>query len=324
MTRLSAETAGKFSKDKGCFGVQSRRVLMIFWDGVGYGKKDAATNPFFTVHLPTFTALFDGEVPSLRHRRIHTKKASVVPVDTTLGMKGLPQSGTGQAAIFTGVNASKIVGQHFGPYPHSSLHKTIREKNIFVQLHQRGKKTYFANAYPQRYFDYLAAHKARIPVVALSSISAQQPLHDHVELAAGKAISADITGTRWNEFGYSNVRPLSAVEAGRRFYDLSRSVDFILFEYFLTDYVGHSKNMDSAVDALERMDGFLAGILEQFDEANDTVLFISDHGNIEDLSIKSHTRNPTPLIVIGSQRKYFTSNIQKLYHVTPAIISFLT
>ncbi len=302
----------------------TRRVLMIFWDGVGYGKKDAATNPFFTAHLPTFTTLFDGEIPSLRDQKIYTKKAGVVPVNTTFGMKGLPQSGTGQAAIFTGVNASKIVGQHFGPYPHSSLHSTIREKNLFTQLHQRGKKTYFANAYPQRYFDYLAAHKARTPVVALSSISAQQPLHDHIELAAGKAISADITGTRWNEFGHQDVHPVSAAEAGRRFYELSRAVDFILFEYFLTDYSGHSKNMETAVDTLERMDGFLSGILEHFDEATDTVLFISDHGNIEDLSVKSHTRNPTPLIVVGNQREYFTSHIHKLYHVTPAIISFLT
>ncbi len=300
------------------------RVLMIFWDGVGYGKKDAMINPFFKAHLPTFTTLFGGEIPSLRHQRIHTKKASVVPVNTTFGMKGLPQSGTGQAAIFTGVNASKIVGQHFGPYPHSSLHSTIRGKNIFTQLHQRGKKTYFANAYPQKYFDYLSAHKARTPVVALSSISAQLPLHDHAELVLGKAISADIIGTRWNEFGHPNVHPISAVEAGKRFYALSRSVDFILFEYFLTDYSGHSKNMDTAVDTLERMDGFLAGILEHFDEVNDTVLFISDHGNIEDLSVKSHTRNPTPLIVIGRQKNYFAERIHCLYHVTPAIVSFLT
>lgn len=297
---------------------------MIFWDGVGYGKKDGGINPFFCASLPTFSALFNGKIPSLRNQKIHSRKASVVPVNTTFGLKGLPQSGTGQAAIFTGTNASRIVGQHFGPYPHSSLHKTIREKNIFTQLHQHGKKTYFANAYPQRYFDYLSAHKARTPVVALSSISAQQPLHDHSDLAAGKAISADITGTRWSEFGHSDVLPISAIGAGRRFYELSRTFDFSLFEYFLTDYVGHSKNMNSAIDALERMDGFLAGILEHFDEVHDILLFISDHGNIEDLSVKSHTRHPVPLIVVGNHKEYFTRRIHRLYHVTPAIVSYLT
>ncbi|MDE3057936.1 MAG: metalloenzyme [Bacteroidota bacterium] len=301
-----------------------KRVLMIFWDGVGYGKKDAAVNPFFRASLPTFAGLCGGNIPSLRHQRIHTKRARVAPVDATCGMQGLPQSGTGQAAMFTGVNAPKIVGQHFGPYPHSSLHAAIREKNLFTQLSRRGKKTYFANAYPQRYLDYLAAHKARTPVIALSSISAQQPLHDHAELAAGKAISADITATRWNEFGHPDVDPVSAVEAGRRFYDLSCAVDFILFEYFLTDFSGHSKNMNSAIEVLERMDGFLAGILERFDEEHDTLLFISDHGNIEDLSVKSHTRNPTPLIVVGKAKEFFTRRIRKLYHVTPAIVSFLT
>ncbi len=48
-----------------------------------------------------------------------------------LGVEGLPQSGTGQTSIFCGVNASKIVGKHFGPYPYSTLIPIIKEKNIF-------------------------------------------------------------------------------------------------------------------------------------------------------------------------------------------------
>jgi len=63
--------------------------------------------------------------------------------------------------------------------------------------------------------------------------------------------------------------------------------------------------MKSSVDILQRMDGFLAGILDSFDDRNDILLFVSDHGNIEDLSTKSHTRNPVPLIVVGSQRNSF-------------------
>ncbi len=102
------------------------------------------------------------------------------------------------------------------------------------------------------------------------------------------------------------------------------SFDFTVFEYFFSDKAGHSQKMKSAVDILERMDGFLAGVLDSFDDQNDILLFVSDHGNIEDLSTKSHTRNPVPLIVVGSRRQFFYGKITKLTDVTPTIVSFFS
>jgi len=298
-------------------------VLMIFWDGVGYGKEDSSINPFFAGNFPTFKKLFDGSIPSFRNRKIISSRASVTPVNTTLGVVGLPQSGTGQTAIFTGVNAPKKIGKHFGPYPYSTLVPIIKEQNVFVQLQQRRKSVFFVNGFPKKYFDYINSPRGRTPVVALSYIAAGRALNTIEDIAAGKALSADFTNEGLNTFGYQ-LPVMSTFEAGRRFYKIGRSFDFTLFEYFFSDKAGHSQKMKSSVDILQRMDGFLAGILDSFDDRNDILLFVSDHGNIEDLSTKSHTRNPVPLIVVGSQRKFFCDKIKRLTDITPAIVSYLS
>jgi hypothetical protein len=298
-------------------------VLMIFWDGVGYGREDASSNPFFSANLPTFTALFGGSMPSLKNRRIYSSLATTTPVNTTLGIQGLPQSGTGQTAIFTGVNAPQKIGRHFGPHPSSALIPIIHTKNIFVRLQQRGKKGYFVNAFPQRYFDFINSPRGKTPVVALSYLSAKLRLNTVEDIVAGQALSADFTNEGLNSFGYQ-LPILTTRQAGKKFYEIGESSDFTLMEYFFSDKAGHSQKMKSAVDVLERMDGFLAGILESFNHQDDILIFVSDHGNLEDLSTKSHTRNPVPLIVVGEDRKYFSARITKLTDVTPAIVSFLS
>ena len=297
--------------------------LMIFWDGVGLGKEDSRTNPFFAARLPNFREVLGGALPSLRRRRIHSGDASAVPVNTTLGVPGLPQSGTGQTAIFTGVNAPGKIGKHFGPHPYSTLVPIVKEQSLFVRLRERGKSFYFANAYPQRYFDYINSPRGKTPVVAMSYLAAGAKLNSLGELEAGHALSADITGEGLRSFS-SAVRPISPQEAGKRFYRCGRSHVFVLFEYFLTDKAGHDQSMSRAVDVLERMDGFLEGILGLMDPRSDTLLFISDHGNIEDLTTRSHTRNPVPLIVIGEGREYLCGRIGKLTDITPAVMGFLS
>jgi 2,3-bisphosphoglycerate-independent phosphoglycerate mutase len=294
----------------------------IFWDGVGYGKKDSEINPFFAAKLPTLQHLFAGNLPSLPFKRFSSDKVSLSPVNTTLRISGLPQSGTGQTAIITGMNASKFVGKHFGPHPYSTLIPIIKEKNLFNQLKKMNKSFFFANGYPERYFDYIFGPRGRVPTIALSYISTGKTLNTHEEIKKQKAISADIAGTRWNELGHPDIDPLNPIEAGKIFYQLGKNIDLIFFEYFVTDLAGHSQEMPMAVDMLERMDGFIAGILEKFDFEKDIILIISDHGNIEDLSVKTHTKNPVPLIVIGKQHSYFSSGIKNLTHVTPAIISY--
>jgi bisphosphoglycerate-independent phosphoglycerate mutase (AlkP superfamily) len=51
---------------------------------------------------------------------------------------------------------------------------------------------------------------------------------------------------------------------------------------------------------------------------------ISDHGNIEDLSTKTHTRNPVPCVAVGMHRKKFIPSIRNLTHIAPAIEALLS
>jgi len=298
-------------------------VYLIFWDGVGYGRKDAEMNPFFAAQLPALRALCGDALFSLSTRRAATRLATITPVNATLGIPGLPQSGTGQTALFTGVNAPRIVGSHFGHYPYSTLVPIIRERNIFRQLQSAGASFRFVNGFPVRYIDYLSAHVSRTPVVALAYPSVNGGLHTHNDVHAGTAISADIIGSRWKDLGHHMIDEVTPESAGEAYFRIGAQYDFALFEYFVTDKAGHSRHLATAVDALERIDRFLDGILARFDFTRDTLLLISDHGNIEDLTTKSHTRNPVPLIAVGRDREYYCSSIRRLTDLTPAIVALI-
>ncbi|MCK9408139.1 MAG: hypothetical protein WCX28_08615 [Bacteriovoracaceae bacterium] len=299
-------------------------LYFIFWDGVGYGDNNPKRNPFFSSNLPTFRKLFGGNVPSQQFKRFSSETVSLSPVNTTLRVAGLPQSGTGQTAIMTGVNASRFVGKHFGPHPYSTLVPIIKEKNLFAQLQRMNRSFFFANGYPNRYLEYILGPKGRVPTIALSYLSTGKFLNTHEQVKAQTAISADISGTRWHELGHPDVSPTDPYSAGNLFYRLGQQHDLIFFEYFVTDYAGHSQEMPLATEMLERMDGFISGIIEKFNHEKDLLLMISDHGNIEDLSVKTHTKNPVPLIVIGKHHPHFSARIKNLTHVTPAVISYFS
>jgi phosphopentomutase len=79
---------------------------------------------------------------------------------------------------------------------------------------------------------------------------------------------------------------------------------------------------------LEKFDGFLVGILEGIDSGNTLLIITSDHGNLEDISIKTHTRNPVPLILYGHLRQRFLSLVEgrskpDLCRVTPALLRLM-
>jgi hypothetical protein len=238
-------------------------------------------------------------------------------------MAGLPQSGTGQAALFTGVNAAKLAGRHFGPYPPSALHRLIEEKNIFGQLQLGGNSVCFANAFPRQFFEYVDTGTRRLTVTTLSCRFAGVPLLQVDSLYRNEAVSADITRARWAELGYPDVSMVTSSEAGSHLWRIAEHHRFTLFEYWLTDHAGHARDMSNAVEVLERFDGLLGGLLEEFEPAETLLILTSDHGNIEDLSTKSHTRNPVPCLVMGRRRKEFLAGIRSLVHLTPAIVRLI-
>ncbi len=304
------------------------RVLMLFLDGVGIGERDPHINALACARLPFLRSVLSGELPFLDQRSLTASHAMAFPLDATLGVPGLPQSGTGQASLFAGINAARLAGKHFGPYPYSTLRPVLEQKNIFRRLRANGHSVCFANAFPKRFFDYMKQHATRLSVTTLTCTMSEVPLLGGDELASGNAISADITNEGWKSLGRPDIEIIDPAEAGRRLASISSKHDFVLFEYWKTDYAGHSKNMNEAVLALERFDAMLGGLLESLDTSHTLLCLTSDHGNIEDMSIKTHTRHPVPLILYGHRHREMASLLQatskpSLTHVTPAITKIL-
>jgi 2,3-bisphosphoglycerate-independent phosphoglycerate mutase len=287
------------------------------------GTMSPDANPFFRARLPHLRSVLDGALPHRRLPRMSGRDAELIPVNSTLGVPGLPQSGTGQAALFTGVNAARQIGKHFGPHPTTTLHPLLQEKNIFRQLKANGKTVRFANAFPRQFFEYVDSGTRRLTVTTLSCRYADVPLLRAEDLGRDEALSADLTRARWPDLGYPEIHPVSPREAGRHLWRIALDYDFTLFEFWLTDVAGHGRDMTMAVEILERFDAFLGGLLEEFDAASSLLIITSDHGNIEDLSTKSHTRNPVPCVALGKNRREFLMGVKNLTHITPSILRIL-
>lgn len=300
-----------------------QKVILVFVDGVGIGARDPLVNPFAAHRLPVLEELLGGRLLFRGDCRRTGKGFSAVPVNATLGVEGLPQSGTGQTTLLTGVNAARAIGKHFGPYPYSSLRPMLAERNMFVRLQARGNRVGYANAFPARYFEYMALRPSRLAAISSAWLATGRPLNTSAELAAGLALSADITSERWNAHGFPAVGERSPEEAGRLLVEIAGELDFLLFEYYETDHAGHSRSMEEAAAVLAKLDRFLGGILDAADRASTLVLVTSDHGNLEDLSTKTHTRNPVPLLAVGNRHADAVRSVRSLAHVAGAVAAVL-
>lgn len=284
--------------------------LFLFFDGVGIGKKDAAINPF--AHTPSkfFTHFLDEENPVAYDGRI-------IPTDANLDVPGLPQSATGQTALFTGQNASKVVGEHISGFPTKPLRELIKTSNILKDLTERGKDVKFINAYSTKYFERREIWYSATTWLVISAGLDFLMLDD---LRNGNAVFHDFTHRSLQKLGY-DVSLRTPAESGRNLARLVEKYDLCLYEHILTDKYGHQQDMKIAVDHLQNIDQFLDHILANIDLTKHTVLLSSDHGNFEDLSTGRHTRNPVPTILWGKTAAQLAPQIQTILSITPAILS---
>jgi 2,3-bisphosphoglycerate-independent phosphoglycerate mutase len=298
-------------------------VLLLFVDGFGLGEDDAARNPLLEAPTTTLHALF-GKVPVLGNGRYRGSRAILVPTDATLGVSGIPQSGTGQTTIFTGVNAPAAIGMHSGPYPNATLRGIIEGGNIFQQLSSAGLCAELGNAYPPVLFERLARNKARRSAIMQAALSAGVRLRDVNDLRAGNAVSAiSITNKIWRDHG-APVPLVTARQAGSNLMRLAQQNDFTAFEYFLTDAAGHKNDHDWIVEVLTELDEFWGGAVDELDPRETLLIITSDHGNIEDWSVRGHTLNPVPTILVGARRDELAPQINSLVDIAPAIVAALT
>lgn len=299
-----------------------KNVIIIFLDGVGIGREDYVFNPFFKYGFKTFTEIFN-EIPSYNYQYLSTDNYILFPVDPVMGIDGLPQSGTGQTSIFCGVNAPELIGQHFGPYPYSTLIPYIQKKNILKYFLDKNQKVSFLNAYPKVFFDYLKSGKTRLSVTTLMCKFNNMRLNKARDVWKGQALTSEITNARWQLKLNYKLPVISPELAAKRLLKVASKNKITLFEYFLTDHLGHGRYDGAIIQMISDLDQFLLTILKKFDRKTTTILICSDHGNFEDLSTKSHTLNPSLCITAGLGAKYLSSKIKSLADIKGAIIKLL-
>lgn len=291
-------------------------VFFLFVDGIGIAPS-SDHNPFSLLDLPAFSFL-TGKGLLENSPDINTKNQLYKSIDANLGVEGLPQSGTGQASLFCGFNASKKIGKHFGPYPHSQTKKELQTQSIFSDLISKGKQPHFINAYPQKFFD-VAEKRNRWTSTTLMTLGAGLPINTLQDVLADQAITAEIKQDYWKKRLGLDIPEINEKQAAKRIIQKAKTHDFILYEYYLTDKAGHEQKINQAEEALNRLDSFLMGILEEIDIQTHTMVLTSDHGNLEDLSVKTHTRNPVPLIAYGAKAYQF-STVTSLTDIKKAVL----
>jgi hypothetical protein len=301
-------------------------ILFLFLDGIGLGENDPAINPFAAASMPNLRALLGGEPLLAPTAPFDGRRASLRALDACLGVDGPPQSATGQATLLTGVNVPAAIGCHYGPKPNPAVAEFVSNGNLFDRLRRAGRSVAFLNAYPPRYFQGIASGRRLYSAIPLAAVSAGLTLRTPAHLYAGQALSADFTAQGWREhLGFADAPTLTPPQAGQKMAELAHQADFSLFEYWLSDYAGHKQAMPPAVSLLETFDAMLGGLLDAWDDERGLVLITSDHGNLEDLTTRHHTRNPVPGLVIGAPaiRLPFVERLKSLADIAPAIHALL-
>ena len=298
-----------------------RRVLFLFVDGIGLGPDDPEVNPFAAARTPALERLLGARLTWTDQPR-RGEGALLVPLDATLGVPGLPQSATGQTALLTGVNAAQVVGRHVTAYPTAQLRDLLAEHNLFRQVAALGGKVTLANAYTPEYFKAVEAGTLRHAAITHSAISAGLSLRTVDDLRRGHAVFHDLTNARPRAWGYE-LPLIPPRTAGVNLAGLAMEHELTVFEFFLTDLAAHGRVAVDPEQVVEMLDELVAGVVAKADLAELLVLLASDHGNLEDRSRTTHTRNPVPALLIGHGDDAVGKELHAITDVTPAICRWL-
>lgn len=306
-------------------------VVLLFIDGVGIGVKDPAINPLARQEL-LLSHFVDGAGAVL------PETGFMQPVDPTFEVQGRPQSASNQTAILTGDPAPRIIGKHVIGFPNAPLRELLATRSIIKRMVASGRTATFANCYPAGYLDalglrrresktadvvippkYLRRMKASATTLAMAA--GDVALRTLEDARNGTGLTNDIDGRRAAGRGFpAPVR--SVAEAAEILLTLTRESDFTLFEHYLADEAGHAQSFDDAEDALRTFDGLLRAVVKAKEDSLH-VLVCSDHGNVEDLSTRSHTLNRVPVLYFGPEQQRVKAQLQTVASVGNVILDLL-
>src|SRR2546421_2057164 len=289
-------------------------VLLFFIDGLGIGTR-GSHNPFEDLEDVAPLAVFQYESTLLPFDGV------LAATDACMGVTGRPQSASGQTTILTGINAPAAIGYHKQGFPNRALVDIIREHSIFLQLKRAGvDEITFANTYTERFFEsrprWISATTAAVEAAGLR-------FNRVSDLRAGRAVYQDFTNAMLIERGEpADLR--TPEEAGEVLANIVAAHKFTLYEYFITDKIGHAQDYEAAGRVIRALALFIRSLLDKLDLKSTTIILTSDHGNIEDLSLRNHTLNPVPTIIWGAHREDLAARIHSLADITLVIVDVLT
>jgi hypothetical protein len=290
------------------------RVLLFFIDGLGIGAR-GPFNPLDGLRDAAPLAVFQDEEPEIIF------DGALVRTDARLGVEGRPQSASGQTTILTGVTAPARLGYHKQGFPNQALLEIIREHSIFLQLKRLGlAPNTFANAYTPRFFE---SRPRWVSATTAAVEAAGMRFRDLEDLINGRAVYQDFTNGMLIERGLS-IPTRTPEQAAETLAALAAEHRFTLYEYFITDKIGHLQDIEAARVVLVGLARLLRALLACLDLRRTTLILTSDHGNIENLSSRNHTLNLVPTLVWGEQRDRFVRRISTLADITPSIVEALS
>ncbi len=291
----------------------SGSVILILLDGLGIGERGNPANPL-NRFSPRVLRLFSdrlGPFPA---------GGRGLTTDVSSGVTGLPQSATNHVTLLTGVNGAAALGRHLSGFPNRFLRQLLEKHSVFRQLQSVGRSVTFANSYTPEFFQNRPRWVSASTVMCESAGVSLQNLED---VRAGRSLYMDITHFILRQKGYE-VPLRSTDDAARILRNLAKNYDFCFFEYFLTDLAGHRGDLEQAEAILRTVDDFLFELCSNLTD-NSSLLVTSDHGNLEDMSVGSHTHNPVATLVWGPLATQWASrSTLRLDQITPAIVNYLS
>ncbi len=310
-------------------GRRMERLLFLFLDGCGVGPA-GADNPFLRAGC-RFLPFWQGGM------RLPDATA-VVAIDATLGIAGTPQSASGQTALFCGVTAAALGNRHVNGYPDRPLRQVIAAGNLLSRLLQRGASARYLNAYPGHEELFTSAHvriepdgrlwfsrdfpepfRRRVSVTSCMLLASGQRPFSAADIRRGRALYQDYSNRSLIEAGL-DLPPIVPAQAARVLYGAARRHDFVLYEYFQTDFCAHRRTLEECISLVRDLDALVGALVGLLDPAVDTLVLTSDHGNLEQHALRGHNRNPVPLIAWGRHGARLRRRIQSISDVTPAIL----
>lgn len=294
------------------------RLVLLFIDGVGVGAKEPSINPLARrEHLLSWFRATDADGTSggAILRPDFGPDARLYTAETTFGVSGRPQSASNQTALLTGLPAPRLVGGHVLGFPNIALRALLAENAFVARLTARGEKATFANGFPRFYlealglpFDETAESDGQVPSERLRKIKPSAstcafiasgvPFRTFTHVRRDEALTHDVVNRRGREHGFQ-LPERTPEEAADILWRLAEGQAFTLFEHFLADEAGHARDFDAALHALDAFDAFARSVIQKR-PSDAAVVICSDHGNVEDLSLRNHTPNPVPVLWFGA------------------------